>query len=298
MATEEESATQKRIDWDEFMREAPPGTERRVFLPDGINQHSAASVYDYDPVPDIKLHCDSGTCGGARLYASQKSYLEAGCDTWKGARVRYICKNCGQNEKAYALQLRGVEPVLNRDAIRLELRVDVRKLGEWPPFRPRVDPKVLNLAGPDVDLLKKGLHAESLGLGMGAFAYYRRVVENQKGRLIDEIIKVAKRSPRPDDAMIRQLIAAKSEQQFSRAVEEIKDAIPESLWIRGQNPLTLLHTATSKGLHNLTDAECLELAKEVRLVLTVLSENLRHALRDDTQIKQAIGKLTRKRASK
>jgi len=35
--------------------------------------------------------------------------------------------------------------------------------------------------------------AEALGLGIGAFGYYRRVLENQKDRLFDEILKVSVR---------------------------------------------------------------------------------------------------------
>ena len=36
----------------------------------------------------------------------------------------------------------------------------------------------------------KGRRCGNLGLGIGAFVYYRRVVENQKSRILDEIIKV------------------------------------------------------------------------------------------------------------
>jgi hypothetical protein len=39
-----------------------------------------------------------------------------------------------------------------------------------------------------------GRRAENQGMGIGAFAYYRRVVENQKNRIIAEIKRVAEKT--------------------------------------------------------------------------------------------------------
>jgi hypothetical protein len=51
---------------------------------------------------------------------------------------------------------------------------------------------LINLIGPDREIFRQGRRAENRGLGIGAFAYYRRVVENQKNRIIAEIAKVSK----------------------------------------------------------------------------------------------------------
>jgi len=64
------------------------------------------------------------------------------------------------------------------------------------------------------------------------------------------------------------------ETQFSKAIETIKAAIPESLLIDGHNPLTLLHDALSEGLHAQTNEDCLELATSIRVVLTELAERI------------------------
>ena len=47
----------------------------------------------------------------------------------------------------------------------------------------------------------------------------------------------------------------------------IKDGIPESLLVDGHNPLTVLYTALSAGIHGQTDELCLERAASIRLVL-------------------------------
>jgi len=109
----------------------------------------------------------------------------------------------------------------------------------------------------------KGRRCENQGLGIGAFSYYRRVVEHQKGRIIDEVIKVSGKIGAPEETL-KLLREARNETKFSKSVSLIKDAIPQALLISGHNPLTLLHNALSAGLHEDTDDGCLSLAQAER----------------------------------
>jgi uncharacterized protein YjaG (DUF416 family) len=93
--------------------------------------------------------------------------------------------------------------------------------------------------------------------------------------------------------MISDLEAARKETQFSKAIETIKPAVPQALLIHGQNPLTLLHYALSEGLHAQTDQECLEIAINIRLVLTALVERIALVLSD-----HAVSKLMEVQAKK
>jgi hypothetical protein len=136
----------------------------------------------------------------------------------------------------------------------------------------------------------RGRRCENQGLGVGAFVYYRRVVENQKSRIISEILKVAERIGAPEEKL-QLLRASITEVQFSTAMSSIRDAVPESLLINGYNPMTLLYSALSEGVHNLTDEECLDIASSIRVVLTELSERLSQALKDEAELKNALSKL-------
>ena len=69
--------------------------------------------------------------------------------------------------------------------------------------------------------------------------------------------------------------------------------LPQVLLINGQNPLTLLHSALSEGLHAKTDEHCLVLAHAVRVVLTELSDRLSQALKDEAELRSAISLLTK-----
>jgi len=64
--------------------------------------------------------------------------------------------------------------------------------------------------------------------------------------------------------------------------------------INGHNPLTLLHSALSDGIHAKTDEECLELATSIRLVLIELADRIATALKDEAELRTAVTKLLKK----
>jgi hypothetical protein len=265
-------------DWGEFLTATPPTSALRI---PNLARYSSRGGSVVVATPDLLLHCPSDTCNGERLFSSPEStdYLET--KKWLDVFLRYTCRNCRKSSKVYALGVFRDEEQLRGAAV---------KYGEWPPFGPPTPARVISLIGPDRDLFLRGRRAENQGLGIGAFAYYRRVVENQKNRMLDEVVRVARRlGSRPD--VISALEAAKNETQFSRAMDSVKDAIPEFIRIDGHNPLTLLHRALSQGLHAKTEDECLALAQAIRLVLTELAERLGQALRDDVELREAVARL-------
>jgi len=166
----------------------------------------------------------------------------------------------------------------------------VYKFGEYPAFGPPTPARVISLIGPDREVYLRGRRAENQGLGIGAFSYYRRVVENQKGRIIREMGRVARKLGAAD-AVVKEFEAAASETQFTTAIDRIKDAIPQSLLIGGHNPLVLLHKALSDGLHEQDDAVCLELAHSIRVVLTELADRISQVLKDQAELDTAVSRL-------
>ncbi len=214
-------------------------------------------------------------------------YISESDEEARNRFVGFLCRNCRRSRKIYAFSYRYDEEGKAILAV---------KLGEHPPLSRQIPSRLRTLVGTDQEKFNKALRSEAYGLGIGAFAYYRQVVENQKDRLIDEIIKVANlENPSPE--LIKELEEAKRENQFSTAVEKIKHGIPEILLIHGHNPLTLLHTALSEGLHAGTDEECLEIARHIRVILSEFSERLAAALKDNQELKNAISSLRPKKSS-
>jgi hypothetical protein len=168
------------------------------------------------------------------------------------------------------------------------------KFGEKPAFGVPVPKKLLRLFGSDSQYFLKGRQCENQGLGVGAFAYYRRVVENHKNEILDEIIRVCKTVNAPQ-SLIEELDNAKKEVSFTAAIDQIKSALPQGLMIHGENPLLALHGALSVGLHNDGDDECLRLAHAVRLVLTDLVERMSILRQENRELHSAVQHLIAKK---
>jgi hypothetical protein len=252
----------------EFLESVPPAHAKSIT--------TQISAYDLDPnsgeirrvqfaIPQIQLHCPSDSCNGERFFraAEDPIFLPLSGQYGQYEYLVFTCANCQKYTKVFALAIFVYLSKTKDDE--QPFTAYCHKIGEYPPFGPPTPSRLISLMGPDRELFLKGRRAENQGLGIGAFVYYRRVVEDQKNRIIAEIIKVAEMISAPS-ATITALRNAQKEHQFSRAVETIKDAIPQRLLIAGQNPLTLLHSALSRGLHQQTDEKCLELASDIRVI--------------------------------
>jgi hypothetical protein len=232
--------------------------------------------------PDLRLHCQG--CDGERTFRCIGQHtLEP---TSANARfITYQCGDCHKHVKSFSLYI----------IISKAFGVGVAyKYGERPPFGLPIPNKVLRHFGEDRDNFIKGRRCENQGLGVGAFAYYRRVVENHKNEIFDEIIKVCA-TVGASKELIEELGSAKKEISFTKAMGQIKTALPQGLLISGHNPLLALHNALSIGLHSESDAKCLEAARDVRLVLTTLIERMSLLRQDKSELDGAVQRLIAKK---
>lgn len=266
--------------WNTFLEENPPGSQVRVQGAFDVMQPTPHATYYKLRAPELKLHCPEETCKGTMFFNSEDGSNELASMKWCFTYLTYRCRNCHKYTKTFSVGMRRIDVV----------QCDAYKVGEMPPFGPPIPNRVIRLIQSDRDLFLRGLRCESQGLGIAAFAYYRRVVEDQWIRLVSEVIRVAEAIDEPDET-IRALEQAREEHQFKKALKDIKWAIPPTLLINGENPLRLLHSALSLGVHDLPDDECLGYATSIRKVLVELADNLGQALKDDKQLKEAINKL-------
>jgi len=274
--------TAESITLVDFLQSTPPGQFREV-SDLGVYKASSGARYFEINTPDLTLFCSSSACMGPRFFRFEGgNQIIHKHQKFTNTYFVYLCSNCAEKRKIFSLQIRAEEQ---------GSRGACYKFGEEPAYGVPTPPRLLRLFGDDKDIFLKGRRCENQGLGIGAFVYYRRVVENHKNQILDEIIRVSKRLETPN-ATIELLENAKKEIQFSKALESVRDALPQALLINGRNPLTLLHSALSKGVHELTDARCLELAHDVRVVLAELAERLGQALKDEAELNSAVNRLS------
>jgi hypothetical protein len=282
---DEKPASLEVMSWKQFLESCPPG--RLTMVTEAGTRKGTQYSWEFAAL-EVELYCP--ICDGLRFFtgAADREVVAplSGGETF----LRFVCRNCCRTSKVIAVHFQRDDTTATATSIGGR----AFKLGESPPFGPHTSSRVITLIHPDLDLFLKGRRAESQGMGIGAFAYYRRVVENQKNRLLDEIKRASLRVG-VDSAVITLLDEAMAETQFSKAVDLVKDAVPQALKIDNHNPLTLLHSALSEGLHGQTDEICLELATTIRIVLTDLAERLAQATRDHQELRKAVSRLLRKR---
>ncbi len=267
----------------EFLESTPPN--QRINISDLVTFNGQRWEYKIN-TPEIRLHCQDEHCNGTRFFRctnGNDKIISSNGFTFH--YLKYLCSNCQKTEKSFSLAL-----IASNE--RKETGVCF-KFGEFPAYGPPIASKLMKMIGPDRKEFLKGRRCENQGLGIGAFIYYRRVVENQKNRILGEIIKVSTKLGASEDNL-KILQDAITETQFKKALTMVKDVIPESLLINGHNPITLLHSALSEGVHALSDEDCLELASSVRIVLGELSERLSQALKDDAELTKALSNLIKK----
>jgi hypothetical protein len=166
---------------------------------------------DVIKTPEIQLHCSHENCSGIRFVrcvSGAGQHLTAA--EYMFLYLTYRCSNYQKVEKTFSLAA--------KIDIEREPHGKCYKFGKLPAYGPPVSPKLVKLIGPDRDEFLKGRRCENQGLGVGAFIYYRRVVEKQKNRIIGETIKLTRKIAASEEKL-EKLQNAIEETQFSKALD-------------------------------------------------------------------------------
>ena len=212
--------------------------------------------------PSINMPCE--TCKSAQTFNMTNEYYHGfSCKNYPSAgtvvRAEYKCSLCHKFMRYFF--------------ILLDIgRQYVMKVGQEPPWEISMDRNLEKMLGTHSEFYKKGLTCESQGYGIGAFSYYRRIVEE----IIDSLlIDIAGLIPTEQHAhYIEALKDVKKTIVAQDKINLVKDLLPSTLRPGGINPLSILHEILSEGLHAHDDQTCLELAMDLRKPLVYLVNEL------------------------
>jgi hypothetical protein len=171
----------------------------------------------------------------------------------------YRCSFCSLNERVYF--------VWNTADKRTFMKV-----GQFPAWDIEIPGNLGTMLKSHSSTFKKGMICESQGYGIGAFAYYRRIVELIIDELLTSIDSLLLGTDK--DAYEKGLAKTKETIVASDKIALVKDLLPASLRPQNMNPLQILHSALSEGLHTLTDDACLAYAEAVRTTLIFLVDQI------------------------
>lgn len=159
-----------------------------------------------------------------------------------------------------------------------------------------MDKNLEKTLGKHARTFRKGLVCESQGYGIGAFAYFRRITEELIDELLDSITDLIDSEFKEKYTVA--LAATKKTRVTQEKIELVKDLLPSILRPNGMNPLGVLHSELSEGIHANTDEACLENANHIKSILIFLVNQIIASKEASKQFTSGMKALLEKKAPK
>ncbi len=199
--------------------------------------------------------------------------------------IESVCSSCGF-KMDFLINLFS-ETKIDEDGD--EPDIFVRKIGQFPAVERMPEKEVYDyLNDEDKENYKKALSNLSVSYGIGAFAYLRRIIENEIKRIVKDISQLDFDG---SENVILALEEYEQSHQMSNLIKNINPYIPQSLKEIGTNPIKLLYEQLSGGIHEFSEEECLTKATEIDIVLRYVIKKVNSEKYEIKSIKEAIKKL-------
>lgn len=197
--------------------------------------------------------------------------------------VRYQCESCKEFERRFLIY---VSEDLNT----------IYKVGQYPEWEIKMDKGLEKSLHSHAKTFRKGLVCESQGYGIGAFAYYRRITEEIIDELLDSITDLIDEQHQAE--YLEALEKTKKTRVTQEKIDLVKDLLPSILKPNGMNPLGVLHSELSEGLHAESDEACLENANHIKSILTFLINQIIQSKQSAKDFTEGMKSLLEKKSKK
>jgi hypothetical protein len=213
----------------------------------------------------LTMYCSHPKCAQETQWETEeeKVYFGSGFISDRA----YICRNCGDKVAYYLFIWQEMEKEAEKTSIFL-------KVGQYPALSIKPSPELAKALGKeDAEFYRKALIDANYNHGLGAVAYFRRVLEN-KVNLILDLIADALRNEQAETENLKHLEGMKNSRDVDKKIEFAAKILPAHLKPGGHNPLDKLYAVASAGLHGESDDECLTIFNDARFVFEYLFTNL------------------------
>lgn len=233
-------------------------------------------------INEIDSFCDN--CEQLRPFQNLKPYGGGAGKAFKAltsgtSYFEFTCVSCRKQRHEYL-----VEQIVTESEIKLQ------KYGELPRKKLDRDKVLQKFFSDDSEYYEKSVVCLSYGFGVAAFAYMRRIVENNIDKLLD-MIQEDNNSTDGNSVVISALEELKKQSPMSDKISVANKALPTYLQPDGSNPLGRLYQILSEGVHSLSDSECLERANKIQNCLKYLISELGTRKANRTKFKSMVRSL-------
>lgn len=188
------------------------------------------------------------------------------------------CSSCKNYHVDFLMMLELDGPIPQSNALDKDGKVAMhpnfflKKIGQFPPFEITPEKDVLDYLAPeDGRFYKKGLICYSQGYGIGAFAYYRRIIENEIRRMANDLSDLNYEGA----ILIKEALKKYDrDHQMTNLIAALNGNLPTSFNSLGDNPIKLLYEQLSGGLHEFSEQECLEKSHSIDIVLKFIIKKI------------------------
>lgn len=221
-------------------------------------EKKSGHVSHWSKIP-VNMNCDY--CESNQTFNMTNEFWQAGFqeqETSPHNRVfdlNYLCESCKEYKRRFFVYV--------SDDLDF-----IYKVGQYPEWEIKMDGNLEKVLNKHAKTFRKGLVCEAQGYGIGAFAYYRRITESIIDELLDSIFDLIETEHQAEFKTA--LEKTKNTRVTQEKIDLVKDLLPSILKPNGMNPLGVLHSELSKGLHAESDKACLENANHIKSILTFL----------------------------
>jgi hypothetical protein len=185
-----------------------------------------------------------------------------------------------------ALRIGDAPPLTSKPAGRFIFE----KVGQLPPLSVKVPRELQKALGAQAALYRRAIIARNMGHGIGAHAYFRRVVEETMDEMLTMLVATLVNDG-ADKELLRRVESAKAGRVFEKKAEIAADALPKRLRPGGLNPFGSLHDLLSTNLHGKTDEECIRVVDRMRNDPDIIFKILKVHVSDHSEYVEAAKRL-------
>jgi len=193
--------------------------------------------------------------------------------------IPYRCRNCGK--ESFSVWIR---------VWLSEGKVFVEKVGQYPKLGIALPADFEEALGASRGLYIKGMTSRHAGYGIGALAYFRRIIDDTIADILGVLEAAMVEADANADA-IETVRRARAGKVFDEKVKLAAEAIPPNLKPGGMNPFTDLYDLYSIGLHGLSDEECCEIVDAMDEAMKYIYTELKNRTEGAARYKDAAMKI-------
>jgi hypothetical protein len=225
-----------------------------------------------------RLYCPSPTC------QKEQPFRPGEHQYWYHYNDRYLRFSEKQIQRKFDLLMSGTFPLeLHCQECRMLysffINIDVKtgriiKFGQMPMWVPRIDNDIANELGGSYGYYVRALRSLNESYGIGACAYFRRMIEDYINPLL-QLLHDYKKEEGAGPEELQKILDVKSSKNFSAKTEYAAQICPSTLIVQGMNPLKELHEQLSYNIHAGSDKEATEVAIKIKKTVEYVVRSLR-----------------------